>query len=79
MWSLAHSNVAAWAVPWNVIGQPAASIPAGFDTDGLPLSIQLCGPPNSEATVLNLATQIETARPWAHQRPPGHTTPSRKV
>lgn len=78
MWSLRHSNVAAWAVPWNVIGQPAASIPAGFDTGGLPLSIQLCGPPNSEATVLNVATQIETARPWAYQRPPSHTTPSRE-
>jgi amidase len=68
LWSLRNSNVAAWAVPWNVVGQPAASIPAGFDTDGLPLSVQLCGPPNSEATLLNLATQIETARPWAHHR-----------
>jgi amidase len=78
MWSLLHSNVAAWAVPWNVVGQPAASIPAGFDTDGRPLSVQLCGPPNSEGTVLNLATQIEAARPWAHHRPPGRTTPSRE-
>jgi amidase len=75
VWSLRHSNVSAWAVPWNVIGQPAASIPAGFDTDGRPLSVQLCGPPNSEATLLNLAAQLELARPWAHVHPPPAAAP----
>ncbi len=73
LWSLRHSNVAAWAVPWNVVGQPAASIPAGFDAHDRPLSVQLCGPPNSEATLLNLATQIEAAHPWALRHPPTST------
>jgi amidase len=77
MWSLRHSNVAAWAVPWNVVGQPAASVPANFDADGCPLSVRLCGPPNSEAALLNVATQIEAARPWAHQHPRGRTSPLR--
>jgi len=67
--SLRHANVAAWAVPWNVIGQPAASVPAGFDADGLPLGAQLCGPPDAEALLLDLAAQIEVARPWADHRP----------
>ena len=55
--------------PWNVIGQPAASIPAGFDRTGLPLSIQLAGRPHDEATLLSLAAQIESARPWSSARP----------
>jgi Asp-tRNA(Asn)/Glu-tRNA(Gln) amidotransferase A subunit family amidase len=76
MWSLRHSNVAAWAVPWNVVGQPAASVPAGFDSCHRPLSIQLCGPPHDEAVVLNLAAQIEAARPWAYQHPPSHISPT---
>jgi amidase len=74
--SLRHSNVAAWAVPWNVIGQPAASVPAGFDADGLPLSVQLCGPPDSESLLLNLAAQIETARPWSDRRPSPEASPT---
>ncbi len=54
---------------WNYVGQPAASIPAGVDDDGLPLAIQLAGPANSEATILALSAQLEQARPWAHRRP----------
>jgi amidase len=62
--------------PWNYLGQPAASVPAGFDGDGLPMAVQLAGPPDSEATIVSLAAQIEAARPWAHRRPtPVHTTP----
>ena len=58
---------------WNYVGQPAASIPAGFDNDGLPQAIQLAGPANSETTIVSLAAQIEAANPWRHQRPPGLT------
>jgi amidase len=54
---------------WNVTGQPAAAVPAGFTSDGLPLSVQLVGRPNDEATLLSLAAQIEAERPWAHKRP----------
>jgi amidase len=74
--SLRHSNVAAWAVPWNVIGQPAASVPAGFDADGLPLGVQLCGPADSESLLLNLAAQIEAARPWSDHRPSPEASPT---
>lgn len=67
--SLLASNNGAWAMPWNAIGQPAASVPAGLDAHGLPLAVQLCGRPNDDSTILRLAHQIETARPWAHLRP----------
>jgi amidase len=67
------NTVARW-VPyygvWNLTGQPAASVPAGFDAAGLPRAVQLVGRPNDEATLLSLAGQIEAERPWAQQRPP---------
>jgi len=55
---------------WNVTGQPAASVPAGEGPDGLPLSVQLVGRPNDEATLISLAAQLEAERPWAARRPP---------
>ena len=55
---------------WNLTGQPAASVPWGLDANGIPLSIQLVGRPNDEATLVSLGAQIEAARPWAHRRPP---------
>ncbi|HEY2694426.1 MAG TPA: amidase family protein [Pseudonocardiaceae bacterium] len=55
---------------WNVTGQPAASVPAGFTPDGLPLAVQLVGRANDEVTVLAVSRQLETARPWADRRPP---------
>ena len=68
--SLYRSNAAAWALPWNAIGQPAASVPAGFDSRGLPLAVQLCGRPGDEATILQVAAQLERARRCAGRRPP---------
>jgi amidase len=56
--------------PWNATAQPAAAVPAGFDADGLPLSVQLVGRQNDESTLLSLAAQIEAERPWADRRPP---------
>jgi amidase len=55
---------------WNATGQPAAAVPAGFDSDGVPLSVQLIGRPHDEGTLLSLAAQIEAERPWAEHRPP---------
>jgi amidase len=71
IWTL---NAVAGMVPyngiWNVTGQPAASVPAGLGSDGLPRAVQIVGRPDDEATLLSLAAQIESARPWAQQRPP---------
>ena len=66
-------NAAIARVPYygafNATGQPACSVPAGFDGAGLPLAVQLAGRPHDEATLLSLAAQIEAARPWAERRP----------
>jgi amidase len=67
-------NGVAGHVPYNPIfnatGQPAASVPAGFTRDGLPLAVQLVGAMDDEATLLSLAGQLEAERPWAERRPP---------
>ena len=59
-----------WTPIFNLTGQPAVTIPAGFGTDGLPLSVQLVGRRGDEATLYALAAQIEAARPWADEHPP---------
>jgi amidase len=52
----------------NVTGQPAACVP--FDVvDGLPVGIQLIGPPVGEAVLFRLAAQLEQAHPWADRLP----------
>ena len=77
LWTL---NAAAAKVPWygiwNTIGQPAASIPAGFDELGLPLSAQLGGRPGDEVTLLQLAWQVEQASTWVDRRPPLDAVPA---
>jgi amidase len=67
---LGMSRVYPFDIVWNYLGNPAASVPAGFDDQGLPLSVQLVGRPNDEATLLSLAAEIEAERPWAGNRPP---------
>jgi amidase len=59
-----------YCIPWNHLGNPAMSVPAGFSPDGLPQAVQIVGRPGDEATLLSLAAQIEAERPWAAQRPP---------
>jgi amidase len=59
-----------FTILWNITGQPAASIPAGFSAAGLPLAVQVVGRPGDEETVLKLAAELEADRPWADRRPP---------
>jgi amidase len=49
----------------NVTGQPAISLPLYHGEDGLPLAVQLIGPPPREELLLALAMQLEAALPWA--------------
>jgi amidase len=60
---------ACYTAIWNVTGQPVASVPVGFDDDGLPTAVQLVARPDDEATLIAVAAQLEAARPWASARP----------
>jgi aspartyl-tRNA(Asn)/glutamyl-tRNA(Gln) amidotransferase subunit A len=56
--------------PFNLSGQPAASVPCGWSTDGLPVGLQIVGRPFEETTVLRAAAASEAAQPWQQRRPP---------
>ncbi len=59
----------AFCFPFNATGQPAVSIPMGFNKAGLPLGLQIVGRPNDEAGIIALAAQFEGARPWKDKQP----------
>jgi amidase len=65
-------NAATW-VPftpvWNVTGQPAISLPMHQTESGLPVGVQLVGPPAGEELLISLSAQIEAAAPWSDRRP----------
>jgi aspartyl-tRNA(Asn)/glutamyl-tRNA(Gln) amidotransferase subunit A len=55
--------------PWNLTGQPAATVPCGFTRDGVPVGLQIVGRRFDDATVLKAAAAFEQARPWADRKP----------
>jgi amidase len=59
----------AFTFPFNSTGQPAISLPNGFNKAGLPLAIQLVGRPGDEAGIIALAAEFERARPWKDKHP----------
>ena len=65
-----YRNWLCWTWPFNVTGQPAASVPAGFSSAGLPIGVQVVGRAADEATVLAVSAQLERARPWTEFHPP---------
>jgi aspartyl-tRNA(Asn)/glutamyl-tRNA(Gln) amidotransferase subunit A len=60
----------AFSYPFNITGQPAATVPCGFASDGLPVALQFVGRWRDDATVLRAAAAYEEMAPWAPYRPP---------
>ena len=56
--------------PFNLTGQPAASVPCGFTKDGLPVGLQIVGRRQDDVGVLRMAAAFEKLRPWADEKPP---------
>jgi Asp-tRNA(Asn)/Glu-tRNA(Gln) amidotransferase A subunit family amidase len=54
----------------NMTGQPAISLPLAMSTKGLPIGVQLVGRFGADALLLQLAAQLELARPWRDRIPP---------
>jgi amidase len=59
-----------YSAVWNHLGNPGMVVPVGMSAEGLPLTVQLVGPPDGEERLFSLAAQLERARPWADRRPP---------
>ena len=55
--------------PMNLTGQPAATIPAGWTTDGLPIGLQIVGPHLGDEKVLRASAAFEAVSPWADRWP----------
>ena len=60
----------AFTLPINTIGHTAASIPAGFSSEGLPIGLHIVGRRGGEETVIAASAAFERARPWVQHRPP---------
>ena len=56
----------AFTYPFNVSGQPAASVPCGFDAGGLPVGLQIVGRRGEDGLVLRAARAFERAFPWSY-------------
>lgn len=67
---LGSTDAITFTSPWNYTGQPAASVPAGMTSDGLPLAVQLITRRDDETTIFRLAAQLAEARSWTDRRPP---------
>jgi aspartyl-tRNA(Asn)/glutamyl-tRNA(Gln) amidotransferase subunit A len=58
-----------FTLPINMTGQPAASVPAGFTSGGLPVGLQIIGRHLADADVLRASAAFEQAAPWADRWP----------
>jgi amidase len=56
------------------MGTPAVSLPLVMHSNGLPIGIQLGARPAEDHVILQLATALEQAMPWAARVPPLHVS-----
>lgn len=67
---ITYLNWTPFTYPFNLTGQPAATVPCGLTKEGLPVGLQIVGRWRDDLTVLRAAAAFEEARPWANLRPP---------
>jgi amidase len=74
-WVARLCDACRYTMPGNETGLPGISVPAGLDRDGLPIGAQLYASFAREDLLLQVAAQLERARPgWFGQAPPVHVT-----
>jgi aspartyl-tRNA(Asn)/glutamyl-tRNA(Gln) amidotransferase subunit A len=65
-----HLGWSPFSWPINLCGLPAASLPCGFDSVGLPIGLQIVAPWLEEGLIFRIASAFEQACPWGHRWPP---------
>ena len=68
--TLAPLDWTPFTFPFNLTGQPAATVPCGSDQNGLPIGLQIVGRWRDDNTVLRAAAAFESLMPWTQLRPP---------
>lgn len=71
---LTDRNIVDWVYytyPFNLTGQPAASIPAGWTRAGLPVGLQMVARSHHENDIFRAASKFEASQPWDDRKPPG--------
>ena len=58
-----------YTISINLAGLPALSLPCGFDSEGMPVGLQIIGKPFDESTIFRVAYNYEQATEWHKQRP----------
>ena len=64
-----HLGWSPFSWPINLAGLPAATVPCGFDGDGMPIGFQIIAPWLDEGIIFRIAAAFEQARPWASHWP----------
>jgi amidase len=68
--AFAHAaQLGVFTAVFNLTGQPAASVPAGWSATGLPIGVQIAGRPLADGLVLAVSRQLEQVLPWAGRKP----------
>jgi amidase len=72
-WVARLADACRYTMPGNETGMPGISLPTGLDADGLPIGVQVHGNFACEDVLIQVAAQIERAKPeWFGMRPPVH-------
>jgi aspartyl-tRNA(Asn)/glutamyl-tRNA(Gln) amidotransferase subunit A len=58
-----------FTVSLNLVGMCGVSVPCGFDDEGLPIGLQICGPSLGEEVILRTAYAYEQSSEWHKHRP----------
>ena len=62
-------SLLAFAIPFNVTGQPAISLPLHWNADGLPIGVQIVAAMGREDLLIRVASQLEAEVRWQERRP----------
>jgi amidase len=63
----ASAEFSAFTAVCNATGQPAMSVPLHWTSAGIPIGVQFIGPYGDEATLIQLAAELEQACPWGQR------------